>query len=213
VAAARAREHANNFVFNRKHQMRHLRSRMDRPPLVVAMYDAELFGHWWYEGPIFIEEVLRAAAAEPEVETLTPPEYLARHGDLQVQRPNPSTWGANGTAWIWLNGQVAWLYRYQHWAEQEMSALYHRFAGEGGLVQRALLQAGRELLLMQSSDWAFIVSTGTTAPYAVRRFKHHFESFRVLRRGLLGNSLNEADVSAREARSPIFQDLDVSAWA
>jgi 1,4-alpha-glucan branching enzyme len=213
VAAARAREHAQNFVFNRKHQIRHLHSRMDRPPMVVAMYDAELFGHWWYEGPIFIEEVLRAAAREPEVETMTPPEYLARHGDLQAQRPNPSTWGANGTARVWLNGQVAWLYRYQHWAEQEMADLYHRFGGEGGLARRALLQAGRELLLMQSSDWAFIVTTGTTAPYAVRRFKQHFESFRALRQGLMAASLNEADVSARESRTPIFEDLDVSAWA
>jgi 1,4-alpha-glucan branching enzyme len=98
VAEARAREHARNFVFNRKHQIRHLRTRLDRPPLVVAMYDAELFGHWWYEGPIFLEEVLRALAEEPEVEAITAPEYLARHRDLQLQRPNPSTWGAGRLA-------------------------------------------------------------------------------------------------------------------
>src|SRR4029078_6266062 len=123
---------------------------------------------------IFIEEVLRAAAQEPEVETLSAVEYLARHPDLQMQRPNPSTWGAGGDARVWLNAQVAWLYRYQHWAEQEMAELARRCASSGGLTQRALAQAGRELLLMQSSDWAFIVTTGTTAPYAVRRFKRHF---------------------------------------
>jgi 1,4-alpha-glucan branching enzyme len=213
AAEARAREHARNFVFNRRHQLRHLRGQMDRPPLVVAMYDAELFGHWWYEGPIFIEEVLRGLAREPDVEAMTPPEYLVRHGaELQVQRPNPSTWGAHGTSRVWLNGQVAWLYRYQHWAEQEMAGLCHRFAGRSGLAQRALRQAGRELLLMQSSDWAFIITAGTTVPYAVRRFKHHFESFRALRQGLLQDALLEADISARESRTPIFQDLDVSAW-
>ena len=212
-AEARAREHGRNFVFNRKHQIRYLRDKLDRAPMVVAMYDAELFGHWWYEGPIFLEEVLRGLAQEPEVEAMTAPEYLARHKDLQLQRPNPSTWGANGDARVWLNGQVAWLYRYQHWAEQEMAVLGRRFAGLGGLTQRALAQAGRELLLMQSSDWAFIITTGTTAPYAVRRFKRHLQSFRELRQGLLAGELSEADVSARESRTPIFPELDVSPWS
>ncbi len=93
-----------------------------------------------------------------------------------------------------------------------MAALGRRFAGMGGLTQRALAQAGRELLLMQSSDWAFIVTTGTTAPYAVRRFKRHLESFRELRQGLIAGELDEADVSARESRTPIFPELDVSPW-
>jgi 1,4-alpha-glucan branching enzyme len=213
AAEERAREHAQNFVFNRKHQLQHLAGQMDRPPLVVAMYDAELFGHWWYEGPIFLEEVLRCLALEPDVEALSPPEYLSRHGDLQVQRPNPSTWGVEATAKVWLNGENAWFYRYQHWAEQEMGQLCRKFSSSGGLTRRALEQAGRELLLMQSSDWAFIVAMGTTAPYAVRRFKWHFQSFQALRQALLSDELDESDVSAREARTPIFPQLDVSPWA
>jgi 1,4-alpha-glucan branching enzyme len=213
VAAGRAREHAWNFVFNRVHQVRHLAASMDRRPVVVAMYDAELFGHWWYEGPLFIEELARALARQPELEAITPPEYLRRHGaDLQRQRPNPSTWGAGGTAEVWLNGGVAWMYRYQHWAEREMSALCRRFARKGGLGQRALRQAGRELLLMQSSDWAFIITAGTTAPYATRRFKRHFENFRELHAALTGDSLSESDITARERATPIFDELDENAW-
>ncbi|HET6283355.1 MAG TPA: 1,4-alpha-glucan branching protein domain-containing protein [Polyangia bacterium] len=216
AAAWRAREHAQNFVFNRKHQILHLRGTQhpaDRAPNIVAMYDAELFGHWWYEGPIFIEEVLRGLAAEPELEAVTPSEYLAGSGgDLELGRPNPSTWGANGTAQVWLNGQVAWMYRFAHWAEREMGHLARRYARSGGLAERALAQAGRELLLMQSSDWAFIVTTGTTAPYAVRRFKRHFQGFQALREGLLSGQLSEADVSAREAATTLFPELDVTAW-
>jgi 1,4-alpha-glucan branching enzyme len=213
AAAVRAREHARDFVANRKLQVRHLGGTLGRAPVVVSMYDAELFGHWWYEGPIFLEEVLRAAAREPEIETTCPSEYLERHGDnLQVQRPNPSTWGAAGTYRVWLGDQNAWLYRYQHWAETEMTALVHRFASGSGLARRALVQAGRELLLLQSSDWAFILTTGTTPPYAVRRFKQHFAAFRDLRDQLLGGALSEADVSSRESATPLFPDLDVSAW-
>ena len=79
---------------------------MVRPPIVVAPYDAELFGHWWYEGPIFLEEVLRAAAREPDFETVTPSEYLDRYGATQTQRPNPSTWGDGGTSRVLRGG--AW---------------------------------------------------------------------------------------------------------
>jgi 1,4-alpha-glucan branching enzyme len=132
---------------------------------------------------------------------------------LQEQRPNPSTWGNGSTNQVWLSGENAWLYRYQHWAEREMSALVRRFGSAGGLGARALRQAARELLLMQSSDWAFILSTGTTAPYAARRAKHHFQNFQRLRDQILVENPNEREVSALEAATPIFPDLDLQVWA
>jgi 1,4-alpha-glucan branching enzyme len=104
------------------------------------------------------------------------------------------------------------MYRSQHWAEREMTGLAQRFARAGGLQRRALQQAGRELLLMQSSDWAFIVTTGTTAPYAVRRFKRHFQNFQALHAALMSGTLDEAEISAREGAMPIFADLDCSGW-
>ncbi len=93
-----------------------------------------------------------------------------------------------------------------------MSDLVRGLRGAGGLEERALRQAGRELLLMQSSDWAFILTAGTTAPYAARRLKRHFQNFRRLRDQLRGGAVRESDVSALEAASPIFPDLDVAAW-
>jgi 1,4-alpha-glucan branching enzyme len=211
-ALARAREHGADFVANRVRQLAAVT--LDRPPLVVAPYDAELFGHWWYEGPEFLETVLRGLAAAGEIETITPSTYLARHGDgLQVQRPNPGTWGAESTNRVWLNDGNAWLYRFQHWAEREMTELVHTYGRAGGLVGRALRQAGRELLLMQSSDWAFILSTGTTAPYAARRVKQHFLSFRKLRDQLRSETLRESEISALESHAPLFPDLDVAAWS
>jgi 1,4-alpha-glucan branching enzyme len=212
-AEERAREHARDFVANRERQVAHHATGLDRPPLVVAPYDAELFGHWWYEGPLFLEEVLRGAARSPELETITPSQYLVRHGEgLEVQRPNPSTWGAESTNRVWLNDANAWLYRYQHWAEREMYELVRDHGRAAGLPARALKQAGRELLLMQSSDWAFILAAGTTAPYAARRVKQHFLAFRQLRDQLRAQTLREKEISAMEALTPIFPDLDVGAW-
>jgi 1,4-alpha-glucan branching enzyme len=213
AAEQRAREHAHEFVANRQRQVAHQAGQLDRPPLVVAPYDAELFGHWWYEGPLFLEEVLRGVAAAPDLETITPSQYLVRHGDgLDVQRPNPSTWGAESTNRVWLNDANAWLYRYQHWAEREMHELVRDHGRTGGLTARALKQAGRELLLMQSSDWAFILAAGTTAPYAARRAKQHFLAFRRLRDQLRDRAPVEREISALEAQTPLFPDLDVGAW-
>jgi 1,4-alpha-glucan branching enzyme len=213
IAEARAREHAAAFVAERRQQCARLRHGLDRPPLVVSPYDAELFGHWWYEGPTFLTEVLRLCAGPEGPETVTASQVLARHGELQVQRPSPSSWGVESTNKVWLSAENAWLYRYQHWAEGEMNALVRRFGGEGGLVARALRQAGRELLLLQSSDWAFILTTGTSPPYAARRAKQHFENFQRLRDQLVSQNVRENEVSALEAATPIFPDLDVSAWS
>jgi 1,4-alpha-glucan branching enzyme len=213
AAEERAREHARDFVANRQRQLAHQAGLLDRPPLVVAPYDAELFGHWWYEGPVFLEEVLRGLAQAPDLEGITPSLYLARHGEgLQTQRPNPSTWGAESTNRVWLNEANAWLYRYQHWAEREMQELVRDHGRAAGLAARALKQAGRELLLMQSSDWAFIIAAGTTSPYAARRAKQHFFAFRRLRDQLKDGTLKEKDISGLEAQAPLFGDLDVGAW-
>jgi 1,4-alpha-glucan branching enzyme len=214
AAEQRAREHAQDFIANRRRQLEHHAGWLDRPPLVVAPYDAELFGHWWYEGPIFLEEVLRGLAAQPDVETITPSQYLVRHGaGLEVQRPNPSTWGAESTNRVWLNDANAWLYRYQHWAEREMHEMVRDFGRAAGLAARALKQAGRELLLLQSSDWAFILAAGTTAAYAARRAKQHFLAFQRLRQQLREGTLRENEISALEAQAPLFADLDVGAWS
>ena len=214
LAEWRAREHGRNFVFNRLSQLKKLEGTQEKPPVVVSMYDAELFGHWWYEGPIFLEEVLRASAEEAGIETITGSDLLAGAGSLPVVRPNPSTWGENGNNQMWLNGENAWMYRYQHWAEREMTNLVRQFGKRGGgLVRRAVAQAGRELLLLQSSDWAFIMTTGTTPPYAVRRFKDHLETFRALRDSLYAGNPSEAFVSACEGRTPLFDNLDVAAWS
>ena len=61
AARDQAAQHAGHFMFNRERQIEHLRRTLGRPPVVVAPYDAELFGHWWFEGPEFLEFFIRKA--------------------------------------------------------------------------------------------------------------------------------------------------------
>jgi 1,4-alpha-glucan branching enzyme len=177
--------------------------------MVVAPYDAELFGHWWFEGPWFIDSLFRRAARDgATVAFITPSEYLDRHPEVQEQEVNPSTWGAEGYSMVWLNGGNAWFYRHQHRAERRMARLAARFPTAEGELREALDQAARELLLAQSSDWAFIVTTGTMTPYAVRRFKEHLSRFHRLADAIEGGRVDPGEVSRLRHLDPIFPWLD-----
>ena len=181
AAAERAREHARNFVFNRAKQIEHLARSMPLPPIVVAPYDAELYGHWWFEGPLFLEGVLRALhETRGAVEAITLREYLERHGACAQATPSASSWGAAGYGEVWVGPEAAWTWRHVHHATRYAKWLVAAHAGATGQVGRALDQLVRELLLLQSSDWAFILKTATAAQYAERRIRAHVHRLRHL---------------------------------
>lgn len=214
AALAKAAEHARHFVAARRDQLAELAAVMDRPPLVVAPYDAELFGHWWYEGPEFLDALVRAAVAEPEgLELLTPHEYLTRQPAQQVAEPSPSSWGAEGYWKVWLNETNAWIYPHLRVAQERMTELARRFPHAGGLTARALRQAGRELLLAQASDWPFILRTNTSPEYARRRVTEHLARFTALHDQLLANHVDAAALAAVEAQDNLFPHLDYRYWA
>ena len=211
AADEKAAEHAGNFMFNRQHQIRYLTGMMDRPPMIVAPYDAELFGHWWFEGPAWLEYLIRKIAFDQdEIELLTPSQYLQRFPCNQVTVPCSSSWGNKGYHEVWLSGANAWIYRHLHMAAQMMVDMTNRHPAAGGLLKRALNQAARELMLAQSSDWAFIMSTGTMVEYAIKRTKIHLSNFLRLREEIEGNRIDEGWLGDLEYRDNIFPDMDYS---
>lgn len=185
IAKERVRSHAEHFVAERIAQVKALAASMPVPPVVVAPYDAELFGHWWFEGPAFIEAFFRALHAARErgddaVEAVTLPGYLDRVPEIVEATPAASSWGAGGFGEVWVGTEAAQLWRHVHHASRYAAWLVerHRHAqGERGL---ALDQAIRELLLLQSSDWAFILHTGTVRGYAEARHRAHVHRLRHL---------------------------------
>jgi 1,4-alpha-glucan branching enzyme len=208
-ALDKAAIHAGNFMFNRQQQVEWLRGRMDRPPIVVAPFDAELFGHWWFEGPEWLDFLLRKLACDQDsLQLITPSEYLAQYPINQVEMPSASSWGYKGYNEIWLNGANDWMYRHLHAAADRMVELAAQFATADGLVRRALNQAARELLLAQSSDWAFIATRGTVVQYAVQRTKDHLLRFNQLFEMLKTGVVHEGWLSAVEEKDNIFPKLD-----
>ena len=221
VARERAAEHARNFAFNRRAQVRALSSGMDRSPNIVSPYDAELFGHWWFEGPWFLEALARELHAgrdlEDAVSLSTPGRVLDAHPVVQVATPSESSWGDGGYSAFWCNEANDWICRYLHHAAERMRTLAKAHDEPDALRRRALTQAGRELLLAQSSDWAFIMKTGTTVEYAVRRTRDHLHAFERLDLGLSDraplDSAFEVFLRGREAQFNLFPTLDYRHWA
>ncbi|HQR39563.1 MAG TPA: DUF1957 domain-containing protein, partial [Blastocatellia bacterium] len=172
IATERAAVHAGDFLTICQRLAADLVSTIDRKPVILSPYDAELYGHWWYEGPQFLKYLIEKIHYDQDVIRLaTPIEYLGEYHENQQQVPSASTWGAEGYNRVWINPDTDWIYYHQHRAEDRMIELARRFAHADGDLLRVLNQAARELLLAESSDWAFIITTGTTVQYATKRFR------------------------------------------
>ncbi|MCC5874818.1 MAG: DUF1957 domain-containing protein, partial [Candidatus Sumerlaeia bacterium] len=209
VALDAAAEHAGNFLFNRQQQVLHLSSLMDRPPLVLSPYDAELFGHWWYEGPDFLNFLFRKIAFDQDdIELITPSEYLDKFPRNQVAMPCESSWGNKGYAEVWLDGSNDWIYRHLNTAAERMVTLAERFGDPSPLEERALNQAARELLLAQASDWAFIMKMNTMVQYAIKRTKDHLVRFNDLYDQIWSGEIDRRFLALLETKDNIFPDID-----
>jgi 1,4-alpha-glucan branching enzyme len=213
-ALEKTAEHAGNFMFNRERQIEHLHGVLGRPPIVVAPYDAELFGHWWFEGVQWLDLLLRKCAHDQDVFRLTTPtEYLEANPRHQVATPSMSSWGWKGYNEVWLERSNDWIYRHMHASADKMVELANLGGGGDPLKERALKQAAREILLAQSSDWAFIMKTGTAVQYAVRRTKEHITRFAKLYEDIKRGSIDIDWLNDVENKDNIFPEVDYHVYA
>jgi 1,4-alpha-glucan branching enzyme len=209
AAREKAAQHAGNFMFNRHKQVEHLNGVLGKKPCIVSMYDAELFGHWWYEGPDFLEFLMRKLHYDQkEIRMVTPMEYLEENPNNQIVQPEMSSWGDKGYHEVWLNGSNDWIYRHLHKATEWMIELAEQNPSATGLQERALNQAARELFLAQSSDWAFLMTVGTAMTYAKKRTLDHLNRFFALNQQIRENAIDDMFLFEVERRDTIFPQLD-----
>lgn len=210
MARQKANLHAAHFVRARSEQITHLSHLFQgHKPLVLSPYDAELYGHWWFEGPEWLNLVLRKAAHSQSVYKMTTPyEYLLENPEQQVAEPSPSSWGANGYNSFWLNETNDKIYRHIHKATEHMIEMAYRFQEPHPLQKRALNQAAREILLAQCSDWPFIMKTGTMVEYAVKRVKTHLYRFNKLYQSIYRDEIDPEWLDKLEYLDNIFPNVD-----
>ena len=208
-ALQRARLHAEHFAASKNEQVARLRAELGIRPIITAAYDAELFGHWWFEGPEWLNFFLRKGSGKrSSFRFVTPSEYIAGAGETETAMPSMSSWGDGGYCATWVNPSNEWLHRHLINAARSMRQLAIAHRGARGLLKRALNQAARELLLAQASDWPFMMKTGNASGFAENKFTAHIKNFLALRGGITTGRIHRGHLTALENENKIFQDID-----
>ena len=210
AATERAQNHASDFLQRRQRQLAVLKTQTESRPIIVAPYDAELFGHWWFEGPLWLESLIRQAVNTPGLEITGCGTHLDRCDRLQSATPSASSWGQQGYNRYWLNESNEWIYPHLHHACRQMEQLAADYPWQvvDALTQRAVRQAARSLLLAQASDWPFIMKSATMVEYAVNSVKDHLARFNYLYDSIINDQIDLEYLTALETMDAIFPDLN-----
>ncbi len=212
-------QNAGHYKEAIKGVLRKNQDKVGKTGILIAMYDCELFGHWWFEGPWFLERVVRYMAMDPEIELTNCRRYLEQYPPNKVVSITEGSWGQGSSHYIWLNKDTSWTWEKIYEIEdlvEDLVTKYHTSKNEN--VKRLLTQLCRENLILQASDWQFLISTWSARDYAENRFGVHYENCKRLAQLVskaLTNELTEADwkyVSKLEESDNLFSDLDISCY-
>lgn len=149
-----------------------------KEPIFNILSEADLFGQWWYEGIDFLELFFRKINNNSHLQVITPSRYLVKYEAEPSLTPIHSSWGKNGFSEPWLNHDNDWICRLNHDMVDKLEDLLKRYYDTNSFQQKKMiLQAVKEVLLAQASDWPFMIWKGHYVSYATSRVKEHYEHF------------------------------------
>ncbi|MGP1608796.1 MAG: glycoside hydrolase family 57 protein [Clostridium sp.] len=206
---------ASHFLESRNKQILNASKYTFNPPIIVCPYDAELYGHWWYEGPLWIYDLFKKIHYDTNIfKLITPSEYIDKYPKMQLTNPCRSSWGAKGYSEVWLNQSNDYAHKHLLTLADRMCLIANMFKDtKKSLTIRALNQLARELLLLQSSDWLFIITNGTMVEYAHKRIKDHTGRFNAIYEMILNNDINEKYIKDIEQKDNIFPFISFKIYA
>jgi 1,4-alpha-glucan branching enzyme len=207
-ASYKLEQHAEHFAHLVGDLLRDHYNESGEQGLIASNYDTELFGHWWFEGVTWLGKVLRHLSQNPDVELTTASEYVREHPPETTLHLPESSWGAGGTHFTWYNGETSWMWTPIHEAEARMEKLASTFDSPTEDELITLNQAARECLLLQSSDWPFLITTGQAREYAIQRFSQHIERFNRLADSLEQGRANMTLAEELFEIDKVFPDID-----
>jgi 1,4-alpha-glucan branching enzyme len=212
-ATAKVDQHAESFVHLIDDLLRENHTKTGQVGLISSNYDTELFGHWWFEGVAWLGKVLRFLASDNDVELTTASGYVDKHPPQEVLHLPESSWGSAGSHFTWDNPDTHWMWAPIHEAEVRMEKLVAKYPQSTPDEHNVLSQAARELLLLQSSDWPFLVTTGQAREYSIRRFSQHIERFDKLAESLEKGAPNVELANEFWELDKVFPDIDYKWFA
>jgi 1,4-alpha-glucan branching enzyme len=210
AAFSRCDAHANHFIESCRELIVRLHTELGRRPVVVALFDAEHFGHWWHEGAMWLNLVIRKLAYDQSaIKLVTARDYLEIYSTNQIVAPSMSSWGYQGYNESWLMGRNAWIYPRVFEMIELLDSVIAAHPTPRAEIRDALNQYLRELLLAQSSDWAFMMHTQTTQEYAIARINEHLEHMSILHQQLAQNRIDGELLQSLRDKNNIFPDTDL----
>ena len=222
--AAKVHEHATHFCDFVRSRLHDYRRRTGRMGMVAACFDAELFGHWWFEGPRFVRDVMLTLNADPDIDLVTSAELIERYPSDKVVSLPEGSWGDGGDHRVWLNDQVRWMWEVEYRCEALFGKLTYTLPWQANEQLRQMLEkTGRELLLMQASDWPFVIARNQAVDYGIKRFVQHvarFESLGDICEKLAADSaylgrlteVEQAEIHDTDIHDVIFPNIDLDWW-
>jgi 1,4-alpha-glucan branching enzyme len=222
--AGKIYEHAKHFCSQVKRRLSEYYQRTGRRGVIVACFDAELFGHWWFEGPRFLHDVLLSLNADPDVNLCTPEAYLEKYQPQNSASLSEGSWGEGGDHRVWTNEKVNWMWHIEYQCETLFGKLtYHLPWRKHRALRKTLEKAGRELLLLQASDWPFAIARNQADDYGIKRFMGHVARFEYLTDVAENlavdpnylHNLNEVqrfDLQDPDVHDVIFSQIDLNWW-
>jgi 1,4-alpha-glucan branching enzyme len=177
MAAQKVEQHVDHFVQLVEEGITRFNNQEGVFGIISANYDTELFGHWWFEGVAWLEAVIRRLAGSEVVALTTSTKYIEEYPPETAIELPAGSWGAGGDNSVWDNEDTRWMWLIIHECEARMLRAVEDQREPSPLETELLNQAARELLLLQASDWPFLVTTGQAREYAIDRFKQHVDRF------------------------------------
>ncbi len=209
VAAEKTKEHAEDFLKNVRNRTLSLEASLDCDPVYTLSFDAELFGHWWFEGVMWLEHVITSTAKQKDIELITPSVYIAEGNPVQTMTPAFSSWGEGGCSQVWVDtASNSTFVKHTIKSIERMSEIAVKFPNQKSLKQRFLNQAARETLLLMSSDWPFIMHNHTSEEYAKKRLTGHIQNLNLVYDNMTKNAVNTEWLVKAEKRNNIFPQID-----
>ncbi|HEY1683658.1 MAG TPA: 1,4-alpha-glucan branching protein domain-containing protein [Tepidisphaeraceae bacterium] len=218
--AQRIRAQAEDFCHVIRRILRQYRDYTGGPGVVTAPFDAELFGHWWFEGPMFLRQVIEILSDDPEISLSTPEAALEKYGCDKAMRLPDGSWGKYGNNSTWFNDRSQWMWEVEYRAEAAMVRAVTKMPWRNKpQLAEVLIAAARQLLLMQASDWPFVIHSGGAVDYGIERFAGHATAFdqamTIAKRLMSGDEMSEVqrvEMETMRLHDDIFEKIDLNWW-
>ena len=193
--------HSDDFISKIRERAIAVKQHINKIPVFTLPFDAELFGHWWYEGPEFLKQVIKKISLAEDIELISPNDI--ENKNLEIAVPAESSWGREGYFNTWTNPECSWIY-------PELAHLDVRLDNIKSDDDKspASIQAMKELLLASSSDWTFFMSNNTSHDYGKFRLNDHLNTAKKIIDEIESGNTDNSFLKERHTLYPLFENMN-----